>query len=796
MSEMDMYYGMDGQFAFSPLATPGADLDSPYREGSADTPRRWKRVRRPFKELADKILHEMRRKDAYGFFLEPVSLDDYPDYLARIGGADKAMDLGTMQKKVNNGLYRNIDQLEADFRKVVDAAKAFNLPGTMPVREATKMFTHGMKHIDRARPLVLTPTPSPSPKHSVSALPESGPSTPRPDAAGSSKASKRVAQTEKETVPKRRIPSQMLEFPPNSSQALAVGWNQTGGRRVRAKRLVRGRERFTGRWRDWCPDGSRDIAEMDDPAGILDELRHRNGEDMASGIDWARTREDGEWWEWDGLGGPTGQPPLPGSDRLKPPTLRRRRFEHLDFGPYPLMEKEMTRLRQEAEERAERFPDADLIGAHLRPASQTTLPTGLPPQNFTNIYDRPPPLDYLYNVCMGGVAGEAYARSVQRFLDGAITGAEARASAAGKPPSETAGASAALRSHVAAKWHDGVVQGPHGALANDTVRAVVDSLRDPPTKPAPSIPGEPLTRATAPAAIDRAYARIALRDLTSARNPLNLAPLLRDPTEFLYPGIGGKNGPLQALEWISGEIGRLAAAQDAARKKKDEKEKEKEKEVKEVKVESVPNGAAAEPMDVDTAPAVDAVPATSAPAAQVVGVKRPREASEEPAFGSEEREAKRSRVGSPSVTTNGTVPADSAAPAVVAEVAPAATPVPGTPSSAGVPSTTGAAVPATVPTAVTATTPAPIAAAVPAPAPAGDSVPTPTAAAAAPTPSAPTSAPVAEPAPDSEEALRQLRLELVAVSKFYPLASLKKMSKDQAKKLLPASVRGLMTRND
>jgi hypothetical protein len=55
---------------------------------------------------------------------------------------------------------------------------------------------------------------------------------------------------------------------------------------------------------------------------------------------------------------------------------------------------------------------------------------------------------------------------------------------------------------------------------------------------------------------------------------------------------------------------------------------------------------------------------------------------------------------------------------------------------------------------------------------------------------------VAEPAPDSEEALRQLRLELVAVSKFYPLASLKKMSKDQAKKLLPASVRGLMTRND
>jgi hypothetical protein len=53
-----------------------------------------------------------------------------------------------------------------------------------------------------------------------------------------------------------------------------------------------------------------------------------------------------------------------------------------------------------------------------------------------------------------------------------------------------------------------------------------------------------------------------------------------------------------------------------------------------------------------------------------------------------------------------------------------------------------------------------------------------------------------EPQPDTEAALRQLRLELVAVSKFYPLASLKKMTKDQAKQLLPATVRALMTKAD
>lgn len=54
--------------------SPSASATIPYydnygsttREGSAETPTtrgKWKRVRRPFKELADKVLSEMRRKD-------------------------------------------------------------------------------------------------------------------------------------------------------------------------------------------------------------------------------------------------------------------------------------------------------------------------------------------------------------------------------------------------------------------------------------------------------------------------------------------------------------------------------------------------------------------------------------------------------------------------------------------------------------------------------------------------------------------------------------------------------------
>lgn len=118
----------------SAAATPwGSAVTTPgYREGSADTPRqaKWKRIKRPFKDLASKVLQEMRRKDEvsmataseplerqlttpqYGFFLEPVDTSEYPDYLERIGGADKMMDLGTMQSKVDEGEYRNIDELE------------------------------------------------------------------------------------------------------------------------------------------------------------------------------------------------------------------------------------------------------------------------------------------------------------------------------------------------------------------------------------------------------------------------------------------------------------------------------------------------------------------------------------------------------------------------------------------------------------------------------------------------------------------------------------------------------------
>jgi hypothetical protein len=47
---------------------------------------------------------------------------------------------------------------------------------------------------------------------------------------------------------------------------------------------------------------------------------------------------------------------------------------------------------------------------------------------------------------------------------------------------------------------------------------------------------------------------------------------------------------------------------------------------------------------------------------------------------------------------------------------------------------------------------------------------------------------------DGENGLKRMRLELLALTKFYPLAALRKMDKASAEKLLPPNVRALMTR--
>lgn len=595
---------------------------------------------------------------------------------------------------------------QADLKKMYDAAVTFNLPGTAPYREANKVYKHGMKHIDRARPLVLSP--SPSPERQTSELPESQRSTPHP------------GRTKKLQV-QHYIPAEMLPFPPNTLQAGAVGWNLTGGRRVRAKRFVRGREKFNGRWRDYCPDGSRDVAEMDDPQDILDIWREKRGDEWKTVPDW-RSLCEGEtrWWEWDGPGGPTGQPPLPGAPRLQREPLPTKELGTLDFGDYPVIEDEVAWLR--------RAPTGDLmpLEQQLRPdlPRPQRVQAGWPIQTFVNVHDNgAPAAEYLENMALGNVRGEAYVNSVQRFIAGALNGAEERSAAcevkADEGEETGVDPEAALWDYASNEWHNGVL---HSGVSRTAQRAM-----------------KALSEQT-PEAVEtakNAYARIALSKLTSPLNPLNIQPLLREPADFMYVGVGGKSGVKESLQWVGDEIARVI----------------EERKVKpDVKPKVEPNG--------------DIVMAEAAPSSN----KRPAE--DEDGGDTKRVKVEGMQNGAPSG------PSSPAAPATAASASASASPVAGSPA----------------PTTASTAAPAPPAAPIPATAPAPTSTPAPAPASAPATPGAtsPTAAPAAV---DDEDGLRKLRLELVALTKFYPLACLRKMSKEDAARLLPANVRNLMTIN-
>jgi hypothetical protein len=68
--------------------------------------------KKPLPHLLQTIIGNLRRKDAYGLFFDPVSLEEYPNYFEVIGGEDQAMDLGTMEGKVDRGEYRDMAEFE------------------------------------------------------------------------------------------------------------------------------------------------------------------------------------------------------------------------------------------------------------------------------------------------------------------------------------------------------------------------------------------------------------------------------------------------------------------------------------------------------------------------------------------------------------------------------------------------------------------------------------------------------------------------------------------------------------
>ncbi|WVW82381.1 hypothetical protein I302_104388 [Kwoniella bestiolae CBS 10118] len=708
----------------------GDETQTPQSGRGHRTGGKWMRIKRPLKELLNRTLVEMRRKDDYALFEDPVDLEAFPDYLDVIGGEDKMMDMGTMQRKVDSGEYTSVGQMEADLHLLVDAAQKFNPPGTIPYNSAARVLTIGMKHIERSKPLVLTPSPSPT-RESATPFGARGYSvfSGREGTAALEDSLRRV----EEIQPSSYIPEQMLDFPPNSLQALAVGWNLNGGKRVHAKRVVRSREKFTGKWRHWEMDGTRDIAEMDDPPLLLERWKV---DKMDKIVDWKESRRisssgTNAWWESDtGLSGPStvaGQPPTPyAAYNPRRDKVVEKDLEQEGWGNRDEINQEIRYIRRRMGLGLE-IDDEEVLAEHLRPVrprlkrDEGPTPTAAA-VNLTNIYDEGgyklgrSSIDWVREMINGGdVRGEAYLSSVSKFVEGAMRGASgSELDSTNGPVGGVNGVEKEdeppikqdddkdimpLNEYVLKNYHDGV-------LSKSIPRKVYHQTISHLSKPLDERPQwiRELTSA--------AYARLALREMTSPTNPLDIKPLLRLENDFLHQGvgarIGGSQGIKMGLEWTGGEIGRL----DRELREKIRKEQEERSMAEQKKGDTQGEG------------------------------KRKREDEE----GEDEEGNKKVKL-----ETNLPVP-------VSATSSPLS-------SAPGSPSTKPMDIdpkPDTITNGITTS---------------GLSTTT--------TPAVPID-------PGDTASLRKLRLELVALAKFYPLPALKKMRDYEALKLLPFNVRSLM----
>lgn len=705
-----------------------------------------------------------------------MQVEDFPGYLEIVGGEDKMMDLGTMQLKVDSGEYRSVDEIEADLRTLVAAAQAFNPPGTIPYNSAGRLLTHGLKHVDRARPLVLTPTPSPTrPSGSESGTPWRGRSmfSGREMTVGTDDGGYRNI----EITPQNHIPEEMLSLPPNSLEALAVGWNVTGGKRVYAKRIIRGREKFVGKWRNWDYDGTRDIAEMEEVQEVFSDWRTTQG--VRQMVDWMGLRKDGEWWDWGGYGGPFGQPPVPFTPFPMRPSLRTRELTTSEWGVYPQIEAEMAFLSR----RTGIEDDVELLSEHLRP-TQSRQPKGPPPPpNFVNMYEQAPGKtaeDWLHDMCTGDPRGEAYIRSVETFVKGAMDGAaQRRAAETGIGAGTGIGIDAAegadsqmatvgikregeeergyddadalpLDDFVRNHYLSGVLSSGAPQVVRETLIKLSEILRKPNLETVqPADHAEPTASSTHSALAElhgiasTVYARVAMRHLARPENPLDIAQFLRAPGEFAHQGLGGKTSVEKGLAWVGAEIERVDGMIRAGLK--DEKRAGHTNGADGVKADGTggvivgdgvngANGANGLKEDTDAVDAVDAV----------TDKKRKRESSPERSAGIIPKKLKPDISGIDSVASSPlTQPPDSPRPE------PDGNPEAGAEAVA-------------------------IEVAQPVPGPELDEFDMP-------------KLPLAE-------SLERLRLELVALSKFYPLAALKKVEQETAEKVLPKAVWHLMVK--
>ena len=418
---------------------------------------------------------------------------------------------------------------------VATAAKTFNPVGTIPHNAAIKLYNQGVKQIDRIRDLVLTPHPSRA--GSVNNWRDGSVMSGREATAALDDGQPRSSKAD--IPPPSYIPEEMLAYPPNTGAAKMVGWNLNGGKRVYLKKITRGRERFTGKWRMLDLDGTRDVAEMDDPEFYFDSEKIRSGLKSRSIVDWPELRWD-KWWDYEGLGGPNGQPPLPGAALPKRPTPRERPISTFDWGVYPDIDLELATIGK----RNGNPDETAVLYTHLN-ASRVKSSPSVPP-NFVNLFEEAQnrqPIDYIREFATGDVTGEAYTRSIDRFIKGAIAGRSKSDDI--KPDQDAVG----LEEYVQENYG-------YGILSKDfeqrpVIRRTLEQFSDMGASEAVRVKPEASGLANLEEMARSSFARTALRQMTRHSNALDIVPLIRMPGEFTWQGIGGKGDIDIGLKWVA-----------------------------------------------------------------------------------------------------------------------------------------------------------------------------------------------------------------------------------------------------
>ncbi|XP_049362885.1 uncharacterized protein LOC125827621 [Solanum verrucosum] len=108
-----------------PLTVTDAQHESPLMSGPT-TPL-------PDKKILVFILDRLQKKDTYGVFSDPVDSNELPDYHEII---KHPMDFGTLRKKLDGGLYSNLEELEADVFLICSNAMQYNAADTVYYRQA------------------------------------------------------------------------------------------------------------------------------------------------------------------------------------------------------------------------------------------------------------------------------------------------------------------------------------------------------------------------------------------------------------------------------------------------------------------------------------------------------------------------------------------------------------------------------------------------------------------------------------------------------------------------------------